>query len=289
MLTVTFILQGRLCNILYEYFATRVLQHYLQTNFGLESKYVQMNRHYLHKLEKEREKNKTILFVEDKDWYKILSSPKEYFENYSTIVLYGYFQSTEWLITYRDFIKNEVFKIENKDVISDEPGHIIFRIDELVEKLNSTSVVRPTENTLIVHLRLDDFFPSLIIDPKDYVNIVNKILNEYKNIDEVVFIVDKLRHQYEYMYMNELNMLIKMLQFNRSIVIKLSTNNSLEQDFGSMMYAKYVIGSNGTFSWIPIVLGNSIKNWIPENLKISKVNKVTSESESWKYNVWNQN
>ncbi len=286
MLTITFILQGRLCNILYEYFATRVLQHYIQSNFGLEYKYVQKNRHILHRLEKERPKD--ILFVEEKDWYTTLTKSKEYFEPFSTIVLYGYFQTTEWLITYRDFIKTEVFKICNKDVISDEPGHIIFRIDELIEKLNNPSIIKPNENTLIIHLRLDDFYPSLIIDAKDYITVINKALNEYKNIDEVIFIVDKLRHSFEIKYLNELNNLCTNIDCGRELKIRCSTNNSLEQDFGSIMNAKYVISSNGTFSWIPIILGNSVKNWIPENLKISKVNKVTNESESWKYNIWNQ-
>ena len=287
MITITFLLQGRLCNILYEYFATRVLQHYLSTNFGLDTKYVQINRHYLHKLEKERPKD--YLFVEDKDWYSTLTKPKEYFQDYSTIVLFGYFQTTDWLITYRDFIKTEVFKIENKDVISDEPGHIIFRINELVEKLNNPSIIRPSENTLIIHLRLDDFYPSLIIDPNDYLKIISNVLSEYTNINEVIFIVDKLRHQFEYMYINQLNNLCSTINCEREINFKLSTNKSLEQDFGSIMYANYVIGSNGTFSWIPIILGNSVKNWIPENFNKSQVNKVTKESESWSYKIWNQN
>jgi hypothetical protein len=279
---VTFLLQGRLCNILYEYFATRVLQNYLK-NLGLETEYKFFNRHFLHSIESNRSQHKDYLFIDEKDWYTTLKKDKNYFEGYKYIVLFGYFQSNDWLLNNRKFIKNEVFLTNNDDIISDEQGHFIHKISELVGNLNLKN--GSEDSTLIVHIRLDDFFPSLIVNTKDYIDVIKKAVGEYKEIKEVKIIVDKVRYQFEVEYINEL---MNGIFITTNIKPNISVGNTLINDFSDIKNASYVISSNGTFSFIPIMLGDSKKNWIPKNEKISKVSHLTDTSETWDYNIWRQ-
>jgi hypothetical protein len=281
MRQITFLLQGRLGNALYEYFATKVLQQYLST-IGLDFQYTQINRHKLHKTEDSKSHHKSTLFVYEEVWYETLQRPKEYFEPYDLIVLKGYFQTNDWVIDNRDWIKSKVFIETNTERISDEPGHHYFQIDQLVKDAKNAKVMN--KNELVVHIRLDDFaaqgYNSFVINPLDYVTLIKQIHKD-EGITCVVFVLEKVKYTYEAKYVETLYSNLK-----DTLQVCFEVNKTVAEDFSRLLYADKVVASNGTFAWIPIILGNSTKNWIPKNHSVAKVDKCTPESISWDYTCW---
>jgi len=157
--------------------------------------------------------------------------------------------------------RSEVYRINNirellLNIVNDSNNFnkIIGKNNLTIGDIMNNNYKMPTNNELVIHIRLDDFFTTgdgEVLNPEYYLSSINEICNKYNNIDTLTIVVDKLRNNDE--------KYVKYLIQNcpQHLNIKLH-QKSIFEDFNYLRTAKYLISSNATFSWIASYLSNAI-------------------------------
>ena len=104
----------------------------------------------------------------------------------------------------------------------------------------------PDENTLVVHLRLDDFNfqgSSNVVDPQFFIDQIKE-----SHCKQVILVVDKLKYEGEVNYVNKI--------VNQTPDVSYSFHQkSVLEDWNLLRVAPYVISSNSSFAWTACFIG----------------------------------
>jgi hypothetical protein len=229
-MSVSYCVSGRFANNLIQYFAAKVLCKIT-------------NKKYEYKL---RTNSQTeigdVAFIE---LYNNIKSSGVIPDG--NILLNEFYQSKEWLFPERDYLIS-LITTDNNDSINDT-----YKVSDLAKSINEFNNTL-TSDTLVIHVRLDDYFHqgynSDVIDPYSLVEHVNSL-----GFNNHIIVCDILREEWEKRYMDVLLKNIANSSF---------TSNSLLTDFCITYYAKNIVVSRSTFSWVgPILSPYTIKSWFP--------------------------
>ena len=256
---ISFNPQGRFCNLVFQYVASKTLEYLLNCINPNSYKY-----HF-------NTKDNSVV-IRENTFYQIYTLVKNgAFKqlNYN-LFLDGFYQFDFHVIEQIDFIKG-LFTKDNTDSINEKV--------KVCDVANAFESYTPeyTEDDLVMHLRLDDFVNegqnSFLIHPVSYINIVHEI-QEKHNFKKIYIVVDKIRRVWEKEYVDRL--LEELSEYNIEV---LPTSDFLT-DMSRIYHAKNILCSNSTFCWIPALLGKSVNNWMPDrntcaNQNFYKINKDT--------------
>lgn len=256
---ISFNPQGRFCNLVFQYIATKTLE-YLLNCISPESYKYQYNT------------TDNSVVVRENTFYQIYTLVKNgaFKQLQYNLFLDGFYQFDFHVIEQIDFIKS-LFTKENTDSINEK-----VKVCDVANAFESY-VPEYTEEDLVMHLRLDDFVNegenSFLIHPVSYINTVHEI-QEKHNFKKIYIVVDKIRRVWEKEYVDRL--LEELSEYNIEV---LPTSDFLT-DMSRIYHAKNILCSNSTFCWIPALLGKSINNWMPDrntcsNQNFYKINKDT--------------
>ena len=283
---ISFATSGRFGNAVFEYIATRVIQHYLNCiNPEIQYEYKWMYHiTYTKYNDVYSDKSHPDVDIHERDFftvYNIIKSGINPFEQSERghIYLNGWFQFDTHILENRDLIRSW-FSLTNTDHISQS-----IRVCDLVQVVQLVKEGRKevpfTEQDVVVHVRLDDFkmngHDSIIIHSKSYIELFQTI--EQKNGEtRFVLICDKVKHSFEQEYMKQL------LQSEFEIVPVIG--NHMFVDFAMMCCAKRLVCSNSTFSWIAMLFGDNTENWFPElqgEFPNQQIERLDRKSQLYKY------
>ena len=242
-MSVSYCVSGRFANNLIQYFAAKVLCKLT-------------GKKYRYKLRTNSQKT-----IDDIVYLKVYDNIKN--NNITLdgdILLTEFYQQKEWILQEREYLLS-LISDDNEDSINDT-----YKISDLSKAINEFKDTTENEE-LVIHVRLDDYFHqghnSDVIDPytlADYVNTLG--FNKHK------IICDVLREEWERKYMD---ILLKNIPNSKVI------NNSLLDDFCIMYYAKNIVLSRSTFSWMASILSPyTINSWFP--LRNFKCNRQTIDT-----------
>ena len=238
-MSISYNLNGRFGNNLFQYFATKVISKY--TN----KKYV-YNTYF----------NRVIGDEEFKVIYE--SCIEGSFQTEDDLYLNGYFQTDFWIIKEKEFLQS-LLTIDNIDRINKD-----YTIKDIVLVLYDFSLKELVLNpsSLTVHIRLDDFYHqgynSEVLDPDFLIEYINSVILD-NNIKNCIFIVDILKEDWEKNYIN------KLLTIPNSVIM----NNDILTDFSLLFYSYNLMLCKSTFGWISSACSKYNKNiWLPINKSI---------------------
>ena len=222
---VTFRVQGRTGNNLFQYLLCKVLQ----IKFG----------HTYRPIEDScSEEIEDIETIYENDIENILK--RDYFDK--NILCIGYFQRSELYLPYReelldsirdsdDYWTKDDKKVFIRDFMNDRHHHIL------------------TKKDIVVSLRLDDFiqYPcpkSDIIPPEYYFELLENVMS---NHDRLFIVSDKMHRDWEIKY-------LEFFQKWNPIMVQ----GDIFSDFALMRDCPTLVHSNSTFCWLASFLCNSI-------------------------------
>jgi hypothetical protein len=242
MKTVYFFVQGQFGNNLFQYYAAEIMKKL----YG----YDQVKPSFQINLE-----FNTI--VDDAKFKRVvnayLNGDKVEIDTSKDILLTGFFQRSEIFVKERDYLRS-LFVEDNMNNVSNriKVGNII--------KYQSKHTIQPTENDLVMHVRLAGSFQwadfidmenrtSQLYDPDQLKEIIKGI-----KYDKLYIVCNAAKADWEKEYLNEFK------DLNPVII-----SGVLGDDFDFMLKAKKLLVSASTMSWMAGFLGNADEVHIPYN------------------------
>lgn len=223
---------GRFGNNLFQYFTAKIIQKLYGHKIVYDKSILNSLNYYM---------------LTDKEWIdfeELYCKSPELIKNHvmtkHNIVLNGYFQRDKIFLKFRPYLINLIhqhnFAIINQNV----------KVSDLCKQVN-----KPDQDDLVLHLRLDDFIHngsnSHIIHPQSYIDVIEKLC-----FQKLYIVVDKLRTENEKKYLAYFN------KFNPTLI-----QQSFIEDFNFIRHSNRIIGSNSTFCWLAMFLGNQSERYIP--------------------------
>lgn len=258
---ISYSLNGRFGNNLFQYLATKILQHTLSSH----------NLIYTYSF---NFKDNNSFIIKEDDYIYFLNNIHENIHKIQNknIYLDGYFQYDHHIRKHIDyvssiFVNTNIERINHQYTISDITSHI----DSYKQKINLDNLT----NTLFIHVRLDDFIPEKVcMKVGSYLKILETIFTEY-TFKNVIIVVDQLKYKFEADYLQLLYMYLKSKQLNVEV-----QQDTMMTDFSKLICAPYLLSSNSTFCYLAGLLGIHIKSWCPINTRyphqdIKKFNENT--------------
>ena len=235
MKTVYFLVQGKFGNNLFQYFAAEIIKKIY--GYDEVKPTFQINLEFNTTMDDEKFKRVIDAYMNGHRYE--LDTSKD-------ILMMGFFQRSEIFLFERDYIRS-LFNEENMNNISNR-----IKIGNIV-KYQPKRTFRPTENDLVLHIRLDDFMDiknniSQIYNPDDLKNIIKNI-----TYDTLYIVCSEPKADWEKEYLSHFNELDPIL-----------ISGILGDDFDFMLKAKKLITSASTMSWMAAFLGNA-ETHIPYN------------------------
>jgi hypothetical protein len=242
MKTVKFLVQGQFGNNLFQYFASEIIKKIY--GYDEVKPTFEINLEF-----------NTV--IDDFKFKRIISAylngDKVEIDTSKDILMFGFFQRSEIFLKERDFIRS-LFVEDNTSNISNR-----IKISNII-KYKSKHTIEPTENDLVMHVRLAGAFKWA-----DFIDMENKTsqLYEPEKLKEIIRSIkyDKLyivcntpKADWEKEYLSEFD------DLNPTIV-----TGVLGDDFDFMLKAKKFITSASTMSWMAGLLGNASEVHIPYN------------------------
>lgn len=242
---ISYSLNGRFGNNLFQYLATKILQHKLK-ELHLEYTYI------FHLIDN------NAFVIKENDYLGILTNLKDYLPKLTNknIYLDGYFQYDSHIREHKEYISSEVCVITNNESINHT-----YTVSHLINILKQTENMHK-DNSLTIHIRLDDFIPEKVcMKVGSYLKILAKIIKEH-TFESALIVVDKLRHKFEQDYINCIH------SYLTSNHIQVSFHQgTLLEDFSLLYHSPYFLSSNSTFSYLAGLLGKHTKSWCPVNTR----------------------
>lgn len=243
-----FISQGRFGNNIFQYIACKLFCKRFQWNYV--SRIQELNEPQLTLYEQEIFSTWGIVNTPYK-LYTILdvnlSIPEECKEG--DAIVFGYFENLNLINTYLDDVK-AFFHPENTDVFYNQ-----YSIRDILLDLP----IKPSIHDLVIHVRLDDFYTSVngasnVVSHSYYRDAFAYLIQVTPLIHNVWIVSDKIRDHREQSYMNELLNVLKESGFTNVHFHQ----KSLLEDWNFCRLAQYFIGSNSSFAWTAMIVGNPI-------------------------------
>jgi hypothetical protein len=244
-MSISYKVGGRFGNNLFQYFAAKVIGKYTDKNYIYNKNFEKVITDNTF----EEEYNKQI---EE-------NAPNRTIQQ--DILLDGYFQTSFWINKEKEYIQS-LLTINNEDRINQQ-----YTIKDIVQELNKF-IPYITDKDLVIHIRLDDFYHqgynSEIIDPCFLKEYILELTSTCK-FENIFFISDKIRHNWETKYMEIL------LEIPNSKLL----NNTLLEDFCLIFYSKNIVLCRSTFGWISSLISPHINNiWFPEQTPLINSHQI---------------
>lgn len=235
MKTVYFLIQGQFGNNLFQYFAAEIIKNIY--GYDEVKPTFQINFEFNTVVDDEKFK-KVIHAYMNGDKYELNTS--------KDILMMGFFQRSEIFLFERDYVRS-LFNENNMNNISNR-----IKIGNIV-KYQTKHTIAPTENDLVLHVRLGDFIDiknktSQLYDPNDLKNIIKNI-----TYDKLYVVCNTPTADWEKEYLNEFD------DLSPTVI-----TGVLGDDFDFLLKAKKLITSASTMSWMAALLGNA-ETHIPYN------------------------
>ncbi len=242
MKTVKFLVQGQFGNNLFQYFAAEIIKKIY--GYDEAKPTFEINLEF-----------NTI--IDDAKFKKIitayLNGDKLDIDTSKDIMLIGFFQRSEIFLKEREYIRS-LFVEDNMNNISNR-----IKIGNII-KYKTKHLVEPTENDLVLHIRLAGSFQWA-----DFIDMENKTSQLYEpeklkeiikgiKYDKLYIVCNTPKADWEKEYLSEFD------DLNPVIITGL-----LGDDFDFMLKAKKFITSASTMSWMAAFLGNANEIHIPYN------------------------
>ena len=229
---VWFIPQGRTGNNLLQYLAAEVIKHIYK--FDIVQKIDTIDG--------------DIFKITDESYTKITydyMNSNEQFISDKNIVLDGYFQKSDILLYLRPHLL-QYFNIHNNTYINDT-----YKISDFSNSATKHNIIFD-DNTLVMHLRLDDFIhytssPNIFVKEE-----LSKFIDTIK-FTQLYIVCDKLRHDWEKKYVEYF-----VSKYQAQILC-----GSFLDDFNLLKITPRLVTSQSTFSWLAAYLGNATEVYIP--------------------------
>jgi len=243
MKTVNFLVQGQFGNNLFHYFAAEIIKKIY--GYDAVKPTFQINLEFNTTIDDEKFKRIITAHLEGRKYE--LDTSKD-------ILMMGFFQRSEIFLKERDYIRS-LFTEENNNNISNR-----IKISNII-KYVSKHTVQPTENDLVLHVRLAGAFQwadfidmenktSQLYDPEDIKNIIKTI-----KYDKLYIVCNTPKAEWEKEYLSEFD------DLHPTIITGI-----LGDDFDFMLKAKKFITSASTMSWMAALLGSATEVHIPYNM-----------------------
>ncbi len=163
------------------------------------------------------------------------------------ILMKGYCQRSEIFKKYREYIK-PLFNIDSTNYISNRTC-----ISNIL-KYTSKHTISPTENDLVMHLQLGNFYDkanntSQIYDPIQLKDIIKSV-----KYDKLYIVCNSPKEEWEKEYISHFN------EFNPIFI-----NGNAADDFDFLLKSSKIVTSASTYSWIAAYLSNAKEVYIPYN------------------------
>ena len=246
MLLISYALNGRFGNNLFQYLATKIVQHIL-------SKYDMIYTYTFNIIP-------STPFIINEDNYKhLIEQPDEYLPKLSgkDIYLDGYFQYDFHIRKYSDYVSALLNSLNTENI-----NHQ-YTVSTLARYIHGQTIEVDKE-ALYIHVRLDDFIPEkACMKVGSYLKIVNTILSEH-TFPNVIIIVDKIRYKFEEDYLKCLHTYLT----SKKLTVGFQQGDMLT-DFAKLVHAEYLLSSNSTFCYLAGLLGKHKKSWCPVNTRYS--------------------
>jgi hypothetical protein len=242
MKTVNFLVQGQFGNNLFQYFASEIIKKIY--GYDEVKPTFQINYEFNSVIDDAKFKKIITAYLRG-DRYEIDTS--------KDILMIGFFQRSEIFLKEREYLRS-LFVETNMTNISNR-----IKIGNIV-KYKTKHTVEPTENDLVLHVRLAGSFQWA-----DFIDMENKTsqLYEPEKIKEIIkaipyeklyIVCNEAKADWEKEYLNEFS------DLNPVII-----SGVLGDDFDFMLKAKKLITSASTMSWMAAFLGNADEVHIPYN------------------------
>jgi hypothetical protein len=242
MKTVKFLVQGQFGNNLFQYFAAEIMKKIY--GYDEVKPTFEINLEF-----------NTV--IDDFKFKRIIQAyiagEKLMIDDSKDILMYGFFQRSEIFLKERDYLRS-LFVEDNMNNISNR-----IKIGNII-KYKSKHTIEPTENDLVLHVRLAGAFQWA-----DFIDMENKTSQLYEP-EKVKEIIRGIKHDKLYIVCNtpkadwEKEYLSEFDDLNPTII-----TGVLGDDFDFMLKAKKLITSASTMSWMAAFLGNADEIHIPYN------------------------
>ena len=247
---ITYKISGRFGNNLFQYIAVKIIQYLLPSY-----QYV-YNSDSVNKL-----------VITDEDYLYYFVDHIDEIDVSKDILLDGYYQFDRYILKYKEYIMS-ILNVDNHERINNT--YLVSDIYKIPPQIVSNE-------TLVIHLRLDDFLRSNVcMKPEHCISMINDCISKI-NITKIIIIVDKLRQNFEIEYLK----VITSYLMTTNISFELQSN-SLLVDFSILYNATNFISSNSSFSYLAGLLGKHANSWCPVNTKYSHqfISKFDDNTES---------
>ena len=242
MKTVKFLVQGQFGNNLFQYYAAEIIKKIY--GYDEVKPTFEINLEF-----------NTV--IDDLKFKRIITAyingEKLLIDDSKDILMYGFFQRSEIFLKERDFIRS-LFIEDNNNNISNR-----IKISSII-KYKTKHTVEPTENDLVLHVRLAGAFQWA-----DFIDMENKTSQLYEP-EKLKEIIKGIKYDKLYIVCNtpnadwEKEYLSEFDELNPEIITGL-----LGDDFDFMLKAKKFITSASSMSWMAGLLGNALEVHIPYN------------------------
>jgi hypothetical protein len=202
--------------------------------------------------------DKDSIKIDDKKWVHLMENDSILEDgNY---VLDGYFQRGDIFLKYKDKI-HELINSEYK----------------LYDNLKFKDIFKNIsidKETLVLHLRLDDYNFQEEANVVDHRFYIEEIKNSGKN--KVLIVVDKLRYMQEQKYIKNIIDGCKGIEFNIQ-------QSDILSDWNTLRCSSYTISSNSSFAWVSCFFGmlNKDAKFIYPNTGFYKDQKFNIQTENF--------
>jgi hypothetical protein len=242
MKSVKFLVQGQFGNNLFQYFASEIIKKIY--GYDEVKPTFEINLEF-----------NTV--IDDFKFKRIitayLAGDKVEIDTSKDILLIGFFQRSEIFLKERDYLRS-LFVEDNENNISNR-----IKISNII-KYKTKHTVEPTENDLVLHVRLAGTFQWA-----DFIDMENKTSQLYEP-EKVKEIVRGIKYDKLYIVCNtpkadwEKEYISEFDDLNPIVITGL-----LGDDFDFMLKAKKLVTSASTMSWMAAFLGNADEVHIPYN------------------------
>lgn len=235
---ISYGIYGRFGNNLFQYLATKLIQHKLSL--------IGRNVEYVYNL------NLNHAFILTDDNYLYVLDNIHVIPNDKDIYLSGYFQFDKHIRENKEYILSLVNETNTEKINVDDD------ISTFAKKIKSYT--REFKNDEVVaHIRLDDFLPNKVcMNYTHYFDVIHQFPDQIKKI---IIVIDKCKEKWELEYLN----MVYLCALTKKLIVQIESGDEAFEDFCKLFYSKNLLSSNSSFSYLAGLLGNHTLSWCPNN------------------------
>lgn len=243
---ISYGIYGRFGNNLFQYLATKLIQHKLSL-IGKIYEYsfnTNINQPPLNFL------NNAVILTDDN--YLYILDNIHIIPHDKNIYLTGYFQFDKHIRENKEYILSILNETNTEKINAD------YDVSIFAKKIKSYT--REFKNDEVVaHIRLDDFlWNKVCMNCSHYCDIINQFPD---HIRKIIIIIDKCKEKWELEYLNT----VYLCALNKKLFVQIESGDDVFEDFCKLFYSKNLLSSNSSFSYLAGLLGHHTLSWCPNN------------------------